>query len=82
MATTKGGFRLATSVGGTLTGRGCNLAIIDDPLKASDAVSEAKREFANQWFANTLFSRLDNKAKDAIIVVTQRLHPDDLVGHL
>src|SRR5882724_8656758 len=72
VAMTKGGYRLATSVGGTLTGRGCNLAIIDDPLKASDAMSEAKREFVNQWFANTLFSRLDNKAEDAIIVVTQR----------
>ena len=82
VATTKGGYRLATSVGGTLTGRGCNLAIIDDPLKASDAMSEAKREFLNQWFGNTLVSRLDNKAEDAIVVVTQRLHLDDLVGHL
>lgn len=82
VATTRHGFRLTTSVGGTLTGRGCNMAIIDDPLKASDATSDAKREFANQWFENTLYSRLDNKAEDAIIIVTQRLHVDDLVGHL
>ena len=34
-ATTLGGNRLSTSVGGTLTGRGGNLIIIDDPLKAS-----------------------------------------------
>jgi predicted phage terminase large subunit-like protein len=80
--TTRGGFRLATSVGGTLTGRGGNLIVIDDPLKASDALSEAKREAANAWFHSSLYSRLDDKARDRIVVVMQRLHVDDLVGHL
>ena len=37
------GFRLATSVGGTLTGRGGDLVIIDDPLKPDDAYSDVKR---------------------------------------
>ena len=80
--TTARGFRYATSVGGTLTGRGGNLLILDDPLSAQDAHSERARESLKQWYANTLLSRLDNKAEDAIIVVTQRLHVDDLVGHL
>ena len=80
--TTARGFRYATSVGGTLTGRGGNLLILDDPLSAQDAHSERARETLKQWYANTLLSRLDNKAEDAIIVVTQRLHVDDLVGHL
>jgi len=80
--TTARGFRYATSVGGTLTGRGGNLLILDDPLNALDAHSERARESLKQWYANTLLSRLDNKADDAIIVVTQRLHVDDLVGHL
>lgn len=80
--TTSGGFRLATSLGGTLTGRGGNLIIVDDPLKSSDALSEARRESANEWFNNTLYSRLDDKARDRIVVVMQRLHADDLVGHL
>ena len=80
--TTARGFRYATSVGGTLTGRGGNLLILDDPLNAQDAHSERARESLKQWYANTLLSRLDNKADDAIIVVTQRLHVDDLVGHL
>ena len=80
--TTARGFRYATSVGGTLTGRGGNLLILDDPLNADDAHSERARESLKQWHANTLLSRLDNKADDAIIVVTQRLHVDDLVGHL
>jgi predicted phage terminase large subunit-like protein len=80
--TTARGFRYATSVGGTLTGRGGNLLIIDDPLNALEANSDRARETLKQWYANTLLSRLDNKAEDAIIVVTQRLHVDDLVGHL
>ena len=80
--TTKGGFRLATSVGGTLTGRGGSLAILDDPMKPQDAYSETARDTTKQWYANTLLSRLDNKAEDGIIVVMQRLHVDDLVGHL
>jgi predicted phage terminase large subunit-like protein len=80
--TTARGFRYATSVGGTLTGRGGNLLILDDPLNALEASSDRARETLKQWYANTLLSRLDNKADDAIIVVTQRLHVDDLVGHL
>lgn len=81
-ATTLGGSRLATSVGGTLTGRGGNLIVIDDPMKPQDAYSEPERERTKQWYANTLLSRLDNKTKDSIVVVMQRLHVDDLVGHL
>ena len=80
--TTKGGFRLATSVGGTLTGRGGGLVILDDPMKPQDAYSETARETVKQWYAAHLLSRLDNKAEDGIIVVMQRLHVDDLVGHL
>jgi predicted phage terminase large subunit-like protein len=76
------GFRLATSVGGTLTGRGGDIIIIDDPLKPDDAFSESKRSGANQWFANTLLSRLDDKRTGAIVVVMQRVHMDDLTGFL
>jgi len=82
MELTERGFRLATSVGGTLTGRGGNIIIIDDPLKPDDAMSETKRTSANQWFTNTLLSRLDDKRTGAIIVVMQRVHMDDLTGFL
>jgi len=77
----KGG-RLATSVNGTLTGRGGNFIILDDPLNAGEASSPVKRQAVIEWYTNTLLSRLDNKAEDVIIVVAQRLHDDDLVGHL
>jgi len=80
--TTARGSRLATSVGGTLTGRGGNLIIIDDPLKPHEAHSEPARDSLNQWYSNTLLSRLDHKVEGSIIVVMQRLHPDDLVGVL
>ena len=80
--TTARGYRYATSVGGTLTGRGGNLIIIDDPLKPEDAMSQTKREAVNGWYSRTLLSRLNNKANDAIILVQQRLHMDDLAGHV
>ena len=72
--TTMGGGRLATSVGGTLTGRGGNFIVIDDPMKPQDAQSKSARDKVLQWYGNTLLSRLDNKGEDVIIVVMQRLH--------
>jgi predicted phage terminase large subunit-like protein len=80
--TTQGGFRKSTSVSGPLTGLGGDLFIIDDPQKPVDAQSEPRRNSLNQWFSNTLMSRLDNKQTGAIIVVMQRVHMDDLSGFL
>jgi predicted phage terminase large subunit-like protein len=56
--------------------------IIDDPLKPDDAMSETRRNAVNQWFTNTLLSRIDDKRTGAIIVVMQRVHIDDLTGFL
>jgi predicted phage terminase large subunit-like protein len=80
--TTAGGGRYATSVGGTLTGRGADLIIVDDPLKAEDAMSDVARKRVNDWYGGTLVSRLNDKERGPIIVVMQRLHEDDLAGHL
>lgn len=80
--TTERGFRRATTVMGALTGLGGDFFILDDPQKAVDAQSEARRNSLNQWFANTLVSRLDNKKTGAIIVVMQRVHMNDLCGFL
>ena len=65
-----------------LTGLGGNMLILDDPQKPADAQSKTSRDSLNQWFTNTLMSRLDNKETGAIIVVTQRVHMDDLSGYL
>jgi predicted phage terminase large subunit-like protein len=80
--TTLGGMRLATSVGGTLTGRGGSLIIIDDPIKPDDALSATTRDSCSKWFSNTLLSRLDNKVEGAVVIVMQRVHMDDLVGYV
>jgi predicted phage terminase large subunit-like protein len=82
LITTKSGFRKSTSVSGPITGLGGNLFIIDDPQKPVEAQSEPRRNGLNQWFSNTLMSRLDNKETGAIIVVMQRVHMDDLSGFL
>jgi predicted phage terminase large subunit-like protein len=81
-ATTQMGYRLATSIEGTLTGRGGDIIILDDPLKPIDALSDSKRERVNNAFLNTIMSRLDDKRTGVIIIVMQRLHEDDLVGRL
>ena len=80
--TTAQGCRLATSVGGVLTGRGADLIIIDDPLKPDEALSQAQRRAANEWFDHTLYSRLNDKRNSAIVLIMHRLHEDDLVGHV
>ena len=80
--TMQGGSRMATSVGGVLTGRGADLIVIDDPLKPDEALSETKRKAVNEWYDNSLMSRLNDKEKGAIVVTMQRLHQDDLVGHV
>jgi predicted phage terminase large subunit-like protein len=80
--TTAQGFRMSTSVGGVLTGRGADVLILDDILKPDDALSETRRRAANDWFFNTLLSRLNSKEDGVIILVMQRLHEEDLVGEV
>ena len=80
--TTRFGGRLATSVDGTLTGRGGDFVIIDDPLKPTDAHSEAVREGTNAWYDQTVSSRLNDKTRGRFLLVMQRVHVNDLAGHL
>jgi len=80
--TTEKGFRLSTSVGGVLTGRGADWIIIDDPLKPEEALSGTQRKTVNDWYDHTLVSRLNDKNSGCIILIMQRLHEDDLVGHV
>jgi hypothetical protein len=82
LVTDKGGYRLAVSTGGTLTGRGADFIIVDDPIKPEDAYSDLERNRVNGWYGNTLLSRLDDKQRGVLIQVAQRLHPNDLSGFL
>jgi predicted phage terminase large subunit-like protein len=79
--TTRRGYRFATSVGATLTGRSAGALIIDDPTKASDGESVHALTTADKWFHDSALSRLDSA--DAIVIVTaQRLNEKDLPGNL
>lgn len=82
IVTDHGGGRYATSVGGTLTGRGGDVIIIDDPIKPEESHSEKLRVAVNEWYASTLLSRLDDKARSLLILVMQRVHVNDLTGYL
>jgi predicted phage terminase large subunit-like protein len=82
VVTTLNGFRLAISVDGTLTGRGGDAIIIDDPIGALAALSPKSRDHVVDWYINALLSRLDNPQNGAIVLVMQRLHADDLAGAL
>jgi predicted phage terminase large subunit-like protein len=82
LTTTAGGKRYATSVGGTLTGMGADVIIVDDPMKPDEALSDAERTRINQWAQHTLFTRMNDKRNDRIIVAMQRLHEEDMIGRV
>ncbi len=73
---------VATSVGGTATGKGGDFIVVDDLHNPTEAQSDIQRETAITFFDQTLSTRLDNKRTGAIVVVMQRLHEKDLSGHL
>lgn len=78
---TKGGEYYAAGVGGSITGRRADLALIDDPVKSrEDADSERSRAKAWDWYVNDLLTRLKPGARQ--IVVMTRWHEDDLGGRI
>lgn len=76
------GYRLAVGVGGAATGEGGDRLVCDDPVKAQDADSDAMREGANDWWDQTMSTRGNDPQTVAKVVVMQRLHEQDLTGHL
>lgn len=76
------GFRFTTSVNSTLTGEGADFIIVDDPQTPSQIFSKTGRQKTIRWFEQTLMSRLNDQKNGAIVVVMQRLHTNDLSGHL
>ncbi len=79
---TNSGLRYSTSTGGTVTGMGADVIVIDDPQNPQLARSDKERENANTFFNETLRSRLNNPDKGVFIVIMQRLHENDLTGML
>ncbi len=80
--TTENGGVFVTTVGSTLTGFGADIIIVDDPMKPGDMKSDPLRSKTNEWYKSTLRTRLNNVNTGSIIVIMQRLHQDDLTGHI
>lgn len=76
------GHMIATSVGGTATGKGGDRLVADDLLNPLEADSKASRQQALDFFDRTFSTRLDDKKRGAIVVVEQRTNNEDLTGHL
>jgi predicted phage terminase large subunit-like protein len=78
----KTGYRLSTSVGGSGTGEGGDVLVVDDPQNASEAYSEAKVMATQEWWDNTMSTRGNNPKTVAKVIVMQRLAENDLSGHV
>lgn len=80
--TLKAGHRLSFGFGGAVTGHHGDFVCIDDPLKAAEAESQTVRTKVNDDFDNAVSNRLRDPQTGCRIIIMQRLHEDDLVGHI
>ena len=79
--TEAGGVYHAVGVGGSATGRGANLLLIDDPIKnREEADSERSRAKLRDWYRSVAYTRL--MPGGAIVLIQTRWHEDDLMGWL
>ncbi len=76
------GYRIATSVGSSSTGKGANFLIADDPNNVKDGKSDLKRKATNSWWDQVWSTRLNNPKEDVKIIVQQRVHQQDVSGHI
>jgi len=78
--TNHGGEYFAAGVGGSITGRGADLLIIDDPHTEQDSLSDSAMERAYDWYTSGPRQRL--QPGGSIVVVMTRWAEDDLTGRL
>lgn len=81
-ANTKGGFRECLSVGSKATGYRGDKVVVDDPQNATEAHSDAIRGAANTWWDRTMSTRLNDPRTGVRMIIQQRLHEEDLTGHV
>ena len=75
------GSMQTAGAGGSMTGKGAHLLIIDDPIKNDkEAMSEVHRENVWNWFIATALSRLEPDG--ACVIIMTRWHEDDLTGRV
>jgi phage terminase large subunit-like protein len=75
------GYRVSIGVG-TGTGEGGHRLVLDDPISADQAESDAYRLAANDWVDGTFSTRGNDPRTVARVVIMQRLHEQDTTGHL
>ncbi len=80
--TSTGGIVRSVSVGGPVTGRGADVIILDDCMKADASNSEPAREGVKSWFSTTLTQRINDKRAGVILSIQQRICEDDLPAFL
>ncbi|WP_269514034.1 hypothetical protein [Brevundimonas subvibrioides] len=82
LTTRQRGSRYATSIGGPAIGRGADIWILDDLHKPEEIYSDDLRERPYRWLTETAITRLDDKATGSLVLIMQRLHPDDIASKL
>jgi predicted phage terminase large subunit-like protein len=75
------GVMIASSAGGTGTGEGGHRIVVDDPHKADEVESDVQRRAVLDWWDGTMSTRA-NQEQTARVIVMQRLHENDLTGHV
>lgn len=78
----KTGYRLSTSVGGAVTGERGDRVVVDDPHNMLDVESDVKRQDVLTWWDEAMSTRLNDYKTGAHVIVMQRLHAEDLAGHV
>ncbi len=79
---TLGGYRIATSVGGAVTGEGGDYVVVDDPHNIVEVDSDVIREGVIQWWDEVMSTRLNSPDTGGRIIIMQRSHQYDLAGHV
>jgi predicted phage terminase large subunit-like protein len=75
-----GGEYFAAGVGGSITGRGADLLIIDDPHSEQDALSDTALDSAYEWYTSGPRQRL--QPGGSIVIVMTRWSTKDLTERL
>ncbi len=76
------GIRLSTSVSGSLTGEGGHIIVLDDVHNVVEADSAKVREGVLEWWDQAMQTRLDDPKTGAFVIIMQRVHEQDLTGHV
>ena len=76
------GWRYATGVTGSLTGYRGDRLVVDDPHSVQGGDSDLDRQRAVRWFAETFYNRANDVKTVKRIVIMQRIHENDVSGHI